>query len=300
MPSLDVFSCYAAEPLARKVLLIGIDGVRPDALEAAYTPHLDRLVRYGAFARDTQILGEGYRLSDTVSAVGWSSILTGVWADKHGVHDRDFKGANFGKYPDFLRRLKQVRPAAQTAAFISWPAIAQHIITSADVVRVFDATHQSLAGYLEADRQVAVAARRHLAERDPDALFVYFVSPDIAGHHNGFDPGVSEYRRAIEVVDGLTGMILRAIEARRTFSEEAWLVLVTSDHGGKGTHHRKGHQDKDVLTVFLIVSGSAAWPGEIKSPTYIVDAPVTALTHLGVEIDNAWGLDGKPVGLRGK
>ena len=207
------------------------------------------------------------------------------------------KVQTFGKYPDFLRRLKQVRPAAQTAAFISWPAIAQHIITSADVVQTFHATHQSLAGYLEADRQVAVAARRHLAERDPDAMFVYFVSPDITGHHNGFDPGVSEYRRAIEVVDGLTGMILRAIEARRTFSEEAWLVLVTSDHGGKGTHHRKGHQDKDVLTVFLIVSGSAAWPGEIKSPTYIVDAPVTALTHLGVEIDDAWGLDGKAVGL---
>ena len=145
-----------------------------------------------------------------------------------------------------------------------------------------------------------MAARRHLVEHNPDALFVYFMSPDIAGHHKGFDPGVSEYRRAIELVDGLTGIILRAIRARRTFSEEDWLVLVTSDHGGKGTHHRKGHQDKDVLTVFLIVSGSAARPGEIESPTYIVDAPVTALTYLGVEIDDAWGLDGKAVGLRGK
>jgi hypothetical protein len=30
----------------------------------------------------------------------------------------------------------------------------------------------------------------------------------------------------------------------------------------------------------------------------LVDVPVTALTHLGVTIDPAWKLDGKPVSLR--
>ena len=31
--------------------------------------------------------------------------------------------------------------------------------------------------------------------------------------------------------------------------------------------------------------------------TYLVDAPVTVLTHLGVEPDEAWKLDGRAVGL---
>ena len=37
---------------------------------------------------------------------------------------------------------------------------------------------------------------------------------------------------------------------------------------------------------------------KIPGSTYLVDVPVTALTHLGVRIDPAWQLDGRPVGLR--
>jgi len=109
----------AAAPKVQKVLLIGIDGVRPDALKLAHTPYLDGLIRNGAFAYDTQILGERYLLNDTVSAPGWASILTGVWADKHGVHHSTFRGANLGRYPTFLERLKRARPHARTAVFVS-------------------------------------------------------------------------------------------------------------------------------------------------------------------------------------
>ena len=96
-----LLSCQGGGPPAKKVLFIGIDGVRPDALHAAHAPHLDALKRRGAWADDTQILGDRYRLNDTVSAAGWSSILTGAWADKHGVHDSRFAGKNFEQYPDF-------------------------------------------------------------------------------------------------------------------------------------------------------------------------------------------------------
>ena len=290
-----------AEPRVRKLLFIGIDGVRSDALKVAHTPYLDDLMKHGAFAYDTQILGERYRLNDTVSAPGWSSILTGVWADKHGVNGSTFRGTNFGKYPNFLARLKDARPSAKTAVFVSWPAIAQHIITSADVLRVFAPTGPTAAGYLEADRQVAEAARRHLAAYDdPDALFVYWALPDATGHESGFHRQVREYRRAIETVDSLTGVLLHAIWARKTFRREEWLVIVTSDHGGQGTHHRNGHHDAEVLSVFLIVSGPAARRGRMQFPTYIVDPPVTALRYLGVAIEDAWGLDGRVVGLKAR
>ncbi|HUS39634.1 MAG TPA: hypothetical protein VMX74_09300 [Pirellulales bacterium] len=48
----------------------------------------------------------------------------------------------------------------------------------------------------------------------------------------------------------------------------------------------------------LIVSGPSAKRGKIEGPTFLVDVPVTALHHLGVEIDPAWKLDGHPVGLK--
>ena len=58
---------------APKVLMIGIDGVRPDALRAAQAPNLHRLMREGAWSDRA--------LTDvhTVSGPCWSSILTAVW-----------------------------------------------------------------------------------------------------------------------------------------------------------------------------------------------------------------------------
>jgi hypothetical protein len=41
---------------------------------------------------------------------GWSSFLTGVWADKHGVNDNTFRGQNYDEYPHFFVHLKRAFP----------------------------------------------------------------------------------------------------------------------------------------------------------------------------------------------
>jgi hypothetical protein len=52
------------------------------------------------------------------------------------------------------------------------------------------------------------------------------------------------------------------------------------------------------MTTFILVSGPGAAIGSPTQDTYIVDVAVTALAHLGIEIDPSWRLDGSPVGLR--
>ena len=52
------------------------------------------------------------------------------------------------------------------------------------------------------------------------------------------------------------------------------------------------------MTTFILVSGPAAAIGTPSQDTFIVDVAVTALAHLGIDIDPSWALDGKPVGLR--
>ncbi|CAM5353026.1 hypothetical protein SALBM311S_08742 [Streptomyces alboniger] len=44
------------------------------------------------------------------SGPGWSSVLTGVWPDRHGVTGNDFTGADYLRYPDFLTRATTLRP----------------------------------------------------------------------------------------------------------------------------------------------------------------------------------------------
>lgn len=60
--------------------MIGLDGVRPDALMKANTPNIDKLIENGLSSMEawTQTTG----LTD--SGPGWASVLTGAEMYKHG------------------------------------------------------------------------------------------------------------------------------------------------------------------------------------------------------------------------
>lgn len=287
----------AAEP-AKKVLYIGIDGTRFDAIEKADTPNLDALMKNGIHSPSCQILGDRYKKNDTISGPGWSSILTGVWADKHGVHNNTFAGMNYKDFPHFFARLKEVRPQAKTASYVTWEPIFKHITSAADESLNFEQKDHGILDYDRYDTQATDATVKQLTEGNPDALFLYIGQVDVAGHAKGFHPTVPEYVAAIERADKLVGRAVAAMKTRKTFAAEDWLVLVTSDHGGKGTGHGGGHTTPEILNSFLIVSGASAKRGVFADPVYLVDAPVTALAHLGVKAKDDWKLDGKPVGLK--
>jgi predicted AlkP superfamily pyrophosphatase or phosphodiesterase len=287
-----------AQPPAKKVLYIGIDGTRFDAIEQAETPHLDSLVKSGIYSDRCMILGERYRKNDTISGPGWSSILCGVWADKHGVHDNTFAGAKYAEFPHLFARLKEVRPEARAVSLVTWEPIHKLIVSKADISINYERKEHAVADYDRYDTQAAAEAAKQLAETNPDIVFLYLGQVDVAGHTHGFHPTVPEYIAAIERADKLVGQTLAAIKARKTYAQEDWLVIVTSDHGGKGTGHGGGHQTPEILNSFLIVSGNAAQRGQFDQQVYLVDAPVTALAHLGVKAKEEWKLDGRAVGLK--
>jgi len=287
----------AAEP-AKKVLYVGIDGTRFDAIEKADTPNLDALIANGIHSPTCLILGDRYRKNDTISGPGWSSILTGVWADKHGVHDNSFSGRKYEDFPHFFARLKEVRPDAKTASFVTWKPIADYITSAADVNENFEQKEHAVADYDRYDTQATDAAVKHLSEANPDVLFLYIGQVDVAGHAHGFHPSVPEYVAAIERADKLVGRAFAAVKGRKTFAQEDWLVVVTSDHGGQGKGHSGGHKTPEIFNSFLIVTGQAAKRGTFDEQVYLVDAPVTVLAHLGVKPKDEWKLDGRAVGLK--
>lgn len=295
--SVDTINTIQADEVPRnRVLLIGIDGTRRDALLQAETPHLQALIDNGAFAENTEILGERYSKNDTISGPGWSSFLTGVWADKHGVHDNSFKGSNYKEYPHFFVRVKQQFPQARTASFVNWEPIDKFIVEQADVRRVYPAS--GAEGYTEEDANITRDATELLKTGDSHVVMVYLGAIDETGHKYGFHPSVPQYMAAIETVDRQVGEILQALRNRTNFQQENWLILVSTDHGGLGKGHGGGHDKPEIRNTFLIVSGAAAQRGTIDEQTYVVDLAPTALQHLGVKLDPAWKLDGRPVGLR--
>jgi predicted AlkP superfamily pyrophosphatase or phosphodiesterase len=286
----------AADPI-KKVLFIGVDGTRFDAVEKANTPSFKALIEGGCYSNTCLILGDRYRKNDTISGPGWSSILTGVWADKHGVHDNGFAGAKYADFPHFFARLKEVR-RARAVSLVTWEPIYSKIVSGADVTQNYEQKEHGVLDYDRYDTAATDEAVKQLSESDPDALFLYIGQVDVAGHAHGFHPTVPEYISAIERADKLIGRTLAAVKSRKAFPDEDWLVIVTSDHGGKGTGHGGGHEVPEILNSFLVVSGLAAKKGKLEEQVYIVDAPVTALVHLGVQPKAEWKLDGKAVGLK--
>jgi arylsulfatase A-like enzyme len=275
-----------------KVILIGIDGVRPDVLAEVPTPNLDALAATGTFTARTRTT------TPSVSGPSWSSMLTGVWPEKHGVTDNEFGGRNYDEWPGFLTRIEQLRPELETFAVVDWVPLMQLEGGSTAVGPEVD-RGELLDGYelgwAEADTRATALTVEHLTQSDPDALFVYLGNPDETSHQTGSIG--EEYRDAIALSDQHVGRIIDAIRARPSYESENWLVIVSTDHGRTADGGHGGDSPVE-MTTFILVSGPAAAVGAGDRDSFIVDVSITALAHLGIEIDPEWGLDGRPFGLR--
>lgn len=279
-------------PQAKKVLVIGLDGVRPDVLAEVSTPNIDALIADGFFVDDIQSKAQ------TISGPGWSSMLTGAWPDKHHVVNNDFTGNDYASYPDFLSRLELLNPEYGTFAVVDWPPLGTTESGGPLISDTIDAKlnfNGEEVGYVYADSQSVAASARYLSNQNPDAAFVYIGNPDVAAHeHGGRSP---QYYASIEIADAQVGMLIRAIHGRPTYGDEDWLILISTDHGHRdeGGH---GGTSPEETTVFYLASGPAAARGAIDAEPNLVDVAVTAMAHLGVAADPAWNLDGKVAGLK--
>ena len=111
-----------------KVLVIGTDGTRWDLLETAMkagrAPNLARLRREGFGPPALLEYGPN---TFTLSEVGWSSIASGVWEDKHGVDGSKFNmdpgQATKNGYLDFLTRIENRRARLSTFLASDWDNI---------------------------------------------------------------------------------------------------------------------------------------------------------------------------------
>lgn len=272
-------------PKERKVLILGIDGLRPDALEKAWTPHLDKLRTDGLYSNRVQAT------DSTWSASGWSSLLHGVWRDKHGVKDNKFEGRQYNLYPDIFTRMEQTRSDLFTVRVSSWDKIHAKMPTTADI-------HIDTSGDVETLRR----ASSYLSRPELDAMFVYFVGVDSpAGHSFGFHPTIPEYISAIELVDRRIGALMKVLKKRSRYSNEEWLIMVVTDHGGhtvgkKGKHGQNRPEDR---TTFMIASGPTVKnPGGTLYPEPgQVDLFPTVFEHMNIPVKSSWNLDGKPIDL---
>ncbi len=295
----------------RKVLFIGIDGCRSDALQQANAPNIH------AFAALPNSLStyNAWCLGYTFSGPTWSSMMTGVWWNKHDVNSNSYTGSNFNQYPYFTTLAKQIRPELYCAEVCEWPPLIDDVYNDNFNLRLHTPDGQG---------PTTVAAATPVLLKDSlDFAFVYFDQVDLAGHSTGFDPNNPSYMQAIANVDSCVGVLLSVLRSRPDYANEDWVILMMTDHGGIGKGH--GGNSVEERNIWWIANGddlqrdslTGVDPGTYNP--YIVgtfvasgvdtavmhqtpvhtDIAVTALHHLifdsGINpMDQLqWGLDGK-------
>ncbi len=226
----------------KKAIVLGYDGCRADALTLVEEEGaIFKLITEGGKAYIAYCGGVNYpqfNTQDTSTAPGWASILTGKWADDHGI-----KGNSIVKSLDYLTLLTTLvedGKADDSAFYVSWNG---HFVGD-------DSTYKAEKAYCEEkgldvifsdaddDNGTQENTLNDVKSADcSDFIFTIYEHTDHEGHSTGFSINNPDYQRGFAEEEVCALEVIEAIEDRATYETEDWLIIITSDHGGYNTGH---------------------------------------------------------------
>ena len=271
----------AAPPSDKHVVVISIDGLRPDVLLRAKAPNIRELTQHGSFT----FWAESTDLAITLPT--HVSMLTGVTPAKHHVTWNDDREVT----PAMLA-VPTLFDLAKKAGYSTSMVVGKHklcIMAKPGMVDWVNAPEKKT----KSDALIIAArATEVLRQHRPNVMFVHFPDPDAVGHAIGW--GSPQQVAVADKADEGVGIILAAL--RELGLQQKTLVIITADHGGSG----RSHGAKVPFSHYI--PWIAAGPGvrenydltlESKLAVHVEDVFATALNVLDVAIPA--DADGKPV-----
>jgi arylsulfatase A-like enzyme len=258
------------------VVVISVDGLRPDAIARFRARTLQRLMAGGSYTLNAKTIDPSLTLPSH------TSMLTGEEPEGHGVtwnrDETDTHGVV--AVPTIFARARE--HGFRTAAFFSKSKF-HHL----QVPNTLDHTEAPDGGERwKADRTVGNVERYLEAGNRPNLLFVHIGEPDYAGHVFSWMSWF--YGRAVRRADQAVARVLEA--ADRAFGEGEYAVIVTADHGGHGWTH--GSTDPRDVTIPWITWGEGVRAGTVlPDGVRTMDTAATSMWLLGLD---ALGV-GRPV-----
>ena len=268
----------SAQPAERvdHVLLIGLDGARPEHLREHAGPTLRRLIDDGAVCWQAQAV------TPSVTQVNWASMLSGSVPAKHGID----------RHPVEREELESVQLKATTV----FDVLAEHNLTATAFLghwKLYPLERpangirfEHSPGGAEAVAPLVGADLR--ANGLPTFCFVWIGNLDGAGHRHGWMS--PEQLAVMPTIDTAVAQILEPYRERRAL--ERTLVLISSDHGGHGKGHGEGTAED--VTIPWIAWGPGVRRGhEVRAAISTCDTAATILHALRLPVPEGW--DGRPV-----
>lgn len=253
-------STWAQEKAAPVLIIVSIDGLRPDYVTAAEAhgikvPNLKRFMKDGAFAEG--VVG----VIPTVTYPSHTTLVTGVWPAKHGIFanttfdplQKNYQGWYW--YAEDIRvptLWDAAREAGRVTASIQWPvtvganiswnvpelwragtpedAKLVHVVSTPGLLEEASKDIGEFRGGIdtsgEADEQRGKYAVWILEHKKPALLTLHLTALDHIEHETGvFSP------EAIAILERLDVVIGNVREAAERIAPKRAYVAVVSDHG---------------------------------------------------------------------
>ncbi len=298
----------------RKAIFVIVDGISADVIEKLNTPSLDLIAKEGGYTR-AHVGGEkgGYSETPTISAVGYNSLLTGTWVNKHNVWGNEIKNPNYN-YWTIFRFFKEQYPAKKTAIFSSWQdnrtrLVGENLPATGNIkldyhfdgleLDTVNYPHDKESNYMHRiDEAVVTNAVDYIKEEAPDLSWVYLEYTDDMGHKHGDS---KQFHDAIEMMDNQVGRLWQAIQYRKKNFKEDWVIYITTDHGRDpktGSGHG-GQSDRERST-WIVTNAKGLNSYFKKGNPGIVDIMPSLANFINVTIPREQLMEIDGISLTGK
>lgn len=263
------------------VVIISIDGMRPDRMLYATMPAVRGLLAKGAYSFWARTTAASVTLPSHVS------MLTGVKPLKHGIAwNTDALPFQHIVYPAKPSVMEMAHAAGYTTAMAAGKTKFSTLAKSGTL------DYCALPPKDDQTNKFAIdAAEKIILEHKPDLLFIHFPDVDAKGHKYGWDS--KEQLAAIEETDRDIQRVLDALTTAGIADHTA--IIISADHGGAGKTH--GPDDPRSRHIPWIIAGPHVRQGDLTREANLVvnteDTCATACYLLG--LPQLPYFDGKPV-----
>jgi hypothetical protein len=250
-------------PLAKRVIVVVIDGCRLDRFHEAEKPYLEKMMEGGTVYNNVETVYPAR------TVVCFSSMLTGASPEAHGITSNLVLklGLKVESVFDVLRRVGKGGRLVGIA----------HLIDAfgGDVASVTSVAHND-----KIDQNLIAVARREMETHDPELLVLQLLAVDQNGHVRG--TAYPEYVERIEITDHLIEGFMAWCEDRGYLEDTA--VILMADHGqGKGIGAHGHLSEGERFVPFAIWGSGVAEERVVEKPASILDLAPTICYLLGVE-----------------
>lgn len=256
--------------MKKKVILISIDGMRPDGMQKCGNPYVSELEKMCAYT---------YKASSMFPSVTFPchfSMTHSVTPERHGILTNTYV-PQVRPVSGIFEKIKAV--GGVSAMFYGWEPLRD--IASPGSLKF--STYINTYMKESCDTILTDEAIRVVEEHKPDFVFLYMVDTDEkGGHDNGWMS--DEYLGRISIAIDNTKRIID------NFGDE-YSVIIMSDHGGHDRTH--GTAEPEDMTIPLFFLGKEFTPGVIDRELSLLDIAPTIVKLMGLEPEPEW--EGTPV-----